>query len=93
MDHRVVIGVLVGAALGTSIAQGLHAQAMPPAIAIIDVSGVTDPEGFKAVTQTPDGVTAAVMLGGRYVARTDKITVLSGAAPKRFVIIAFDNLE
>ena len=32
--------------------------------------------------------------GGHYIARTQNITALDGAAPpKRFIIIAFDSLE
>jgi len=31
--------------------------------------------------------------GGRYLVRTEEITALDGTAPKRFVIIAFDDAE
>ena len=31
--------------------------------------------------------------GGKYIARTEKITSLDGTPPKRFVIIAFDNVD
>jgi uncharacterized protein (DUF1330 family) len=30
---------------------------------------------------------------GRYLARTDNLTALDGAAPKRFVMIAFDSMD
>ena len=54
---------------------------------------MTDPEGFKAVTQRPTASTATVMQGGRYITRTDKITALDGAPPKRSIIIAFDDAD
>jgi uncharacterized protein (DUF1330 family) len=32
-------------------------------------------------------------LGGRFIIRTEDISALDGAPPKRFVVIAFDNVE
>jgi uncharacterized protein (DUF1330 family) len=69
-------------------------QAKPPAIVVVDISDITDPEGFKAVTQRANAnTTKAVDLGGRYIARTDKITALDGTPPKQLIIIAFDSAE
>ena len=97
MDQRIALGLtlLAGVAIGATAIQGLHAQAKPPAYAVIDISEITDPEGFKALGQRPNEAAAAVFkeLGGRYIARTDKITALDGTAPKRFIVIAFDSAE
>ena len=91
--YTVALAMLVGVGVGGAAIQGLHAQAKPPAIVVIDISDITDPEGFKAVTQRPTASTATVMQGGRYIARTSNVTALDGTTPKRFIIIAFDSAE
>jgi uncharacterized protein (DUF1330 family) len=62
--------------------------------AVVDISEIHDPEGFKAIpaspATSPSGVAAQ---GGRYITRTDKITAFDGTAPKRFIVIAFDSEE
>jgi uncharacterized protein (DUF1330 family) len=91
--YTVALAMLAGVGIGGAPIQGLHAQAKPPGIVVVDISDVTDPEGFKAVTQRPTASTATVMQGGRYIARTGNITALDGTTPKRFIIIAFDSVE
>ena len=71
--------------------QGLHAQATPPTYAVVDISSVTDPEGFKALG--PKAPLANAAFCGKFIMRTDNITASDGTAPKRFVVIAFDSLE
>jgi len=95
MNRFTTLGLVMvaGAALGAAAIQGLHAQAKPPVYAVVDISEITDPEGWKVVTQRPTASTETVKQGGRYITRTDKITALDGTAPKRFVVIAFDSLE
>ena len=93
IHFTIALSLLAGAALGAAGIHGLHAQATPPSLYVVDISDVTDPEALRVVTQRPTGSTATVMQGGRYMARTDKITALDGTPPKRFVVIAFDNLE
>jgi uncharacterized protein (DUF1330 family) len=96
MNQRIALGLtlLAGVAIGASAIQGLHAQAKPPAIVVVDISEITDPEGFKAIPASPaTSPTAVAAQGGRYITRTDKITAFDGTAPKRFVVIAFDSEE
>jgi uncharacterized protein (DUF1330 family) len=97
MNQRIALGLtlLTGIAIGGAAISALHAQAKPPTYAVVDISEITDPEGWKAVTDRPNAAAAAVFkdLGGKYLARTGNITALDGAAPKRFVIIAFDSPE
>jgi uncharacterized protein (DUF1330 family) len=66
----------------------------PGAYAIVAFNEISDPAGFKenVVLRAPDIVKKA---GGHFLARTDKITVLRAADPplKRYVIIAFDNVQ
>jgi uncharacterized protein (DUF1330 family) len=88
------LGMVVGAGLGVGAVTALHAQAKPPAYFVIEINKVTDPEGFKVITQRPrGGADVAKELGGHYIARTDKITALDGTAPQRFIAYAFDSVE
>ena len=89
------LGMIAGTVIGAAAISGLHAQAKPPSYYVVDISEITDAEGFKAIGQRSDAAGAAVFkdLGGRYITRTDKITALDGTAPKRFIVIAFDSAE
>jgi uncharacterized protein (DUF1330 family) len=84
--------IVLGVAVYGAIVQGLRAQAAPPVYVVVEISDVTDPEGFKAVP-AKSGPETLAPFGGRYVIRTEKITPLDGTAPKRFVVIAFDSME
>ena len=89
-NYKVAIALVAGVAIGGSIIQGLHAQATPPAYFVADISAVTDPEALKAAGgQSQTAVTA---FGGKTIVRTENITPITGTAPKRFVVIAFDSL-
>jgi len=92
-NYKLALTLLAGVALGAAATRVLHAQAKPPGIVVVDISEITDPEGFKAVTQRPTASTATVMQGGRYIARTANVTALDGPAPQRSIIIAFDSVE
>jgi uncharacterized protein (DUF1330 family) len=91
-NRKLAIALVASIAAGGAIIQGLHAQAKPPVYVVVDIADITDTEGFKAIIplSAPDTLTP---FGGRYVIRTDKITALDGTPPKRFVVIAFDNVE
>ena len=91
--YKIGIALIAGATIGGVAVQALHAQAKPPVIVIVDISAVTDPDGFKAVTQRPTASTATVMQGGHYISRSSKITAIDGTAPSRYVIISFDSAE
>ena len=94
-SHVIGLSMLAGIAVGAVAIQGLHAQAKPPVYFVADISEVTNPEAWKAVTGRPMPALDAIMkdFGGRYLARTDKITALDGAASKRYILIAFDSVE
>jgi uncharacterized protein (DUF1330 family) len=86
--------MLAGVAVGAFAVQGLHAQAKPPTYIVIDIAKMTDAEGFKAVTSSPAAGPARLKeLGGRYVIRSTAMIALDGAAPARFVVLAFDSKE
>ena len=90
--HLIGLSVLT---LGAIAVQELHAQANPPVYFVSEISEVTDPEAFKAVRERPaeSGAASLKDFGGQYISRTENITALDGTAPKRFVIIRFDNGE
>jgi uncharacterized protein (DUF1330 family) len=92
---KTTFAVVAGAALGAVAIQALHAQAKPPAYAVVDISEITDPEGYKAVGGRSNAAAQAssTQLGGKQIARTDKIIALDGTPPKRFVINAFESVE
>jgi uncharacterized protein (DUF1330 family) len=88
--YKLTIAIAAGAAIGGSVVQGIHAQATPPTYVVVDISDITDSEGFKALIPKAEPATAP--FGGKFIVRTDKITATDGTPPKRFVIIAFDSL-
>jgi uncharacterized protein (DUF1330 family) len=90
-NHKLVIALTAGVVIGGALIQGLHAQATPPTYVVVDISAVTDPEGFKAIPPKA-GPESMAAFGGKYVIRTEAITALDGTPPKRFVVIAFDSL-
>jgi uncharacterized protein (DUF1330 family) len=90
-NYKLAVALVAGLAAGGAIIQELHAQATPPAYVIVDISDVTDPEGFKALPPK-SGPETLVPFGGKYIIRTEKITPLDGTAPKRFVLIEFDSV-
>jgi uncharacterized protein (DUF1330 family) len=93
--YKVALAMLAGVGIGGAAIQAIHAQAKPPVIVVVDISDITDPDGFKAIGQRTNEAAAAVFgeLGGRYLARTANITAFDGAPPKRFVLISFDSME
>ena len=91
LNHKLAISLVAGAAVGGAVIQGLHAQATPPVYVVVDISDITDPQGFKAIPPKSGPETLAPF-GGKYIIRTDKITALDGTPPKRFVVIAFDSV-
>ena len=88
-NHKLAIALFAGLAIGGTVIQGIHAQATPPTYAVIDISEITDPEEFKAIHSKAGA--AATPFGGKFVAATESITAVDGAAPKRFVVISFDS--
>jgi uncharacterized protein (DUF1330 family) len=86
------LALLAGVAIGAVAVSGLHAQGTSPgAYFIVDISAVTNPDLFK--TLLPKAGPAMAPFGGKYVMRTENITGLHGPPPKRFVVIAFENMD
>ena len=94
MNRYVSLGLamLAGAALSSGI-NALHAQGKAAgAYAVLDISEIVDPGAMKDIVAKAGAAVKAS--GGQYLARTDKVTALSGGTPpKRFVIIGFDSVD
>ena len=93
--HVIGLSMLAGVALGAIAVQGLHAQAKPPVYVVTDISEITDTGGQEANKgRSMASVQAAIKkFGGRYLARTEKITALDGTPPKRIIIWSFASPE
>jgi uncharacterized protein (DUF1330 family) len=91
-NHKLALAVLAGVAIGVAGATAIHAQQVkaPPAYVIAEVE-VTDPTTFQKYAEKVPGTLAP--FNGHYLVRGGKIQALEGEAPKRFVVIAFDNAE
>jgi uncharacterized protein (DUF1330 family) len=88
----VALSLLVGAATGAAVIQGLHAQTKPPAYAIVEID-VTNPDPY-AKEYAPTAGKALQDAGGKYLARAGKTAAIEGDPPKsRVVILAYESLE
>jgi uncharacterized protein (DUF1330 family) len=90
--YTATLAILAGVAIGATAVSGLHAQSKSPgAYVIVDISEITNPDGFKQLF--PKAPAAVAAFGGQFVTRTEKITGLDGTAPKRFIIIGFESVD
>ena len=91
-NHKIVLAVVAGAALGAAAVQGLHAQAKPKAY-IVSETEVIDPAAQAAYTPQAQAVARAA--GGRPggVPAGGKIVGLVGEPPKRFAVSEWESLE
>jgi uncharacterized protein (DUF1330 family) len=84
------LAMVVGIAIAGSAANRLSAQGTAGAYAIIEISEVSDAQGYRKVIEDSPAVTSA--FGGRYIVRTDNIISLEGTPPNRLIVIAFENV-
>ena len=89
---KLAVALAAGAVVGGMAVQGLRAQTSPPSYVVVDISDITDPEGYKAII-SKSAPSSIAQFGGKYVIRTENIVAVEGVAPKRFVVIAFDNSD
>jgi uncharacterized protein (DUF1330 family) len=87
---KIVLAVVVGAALGAAAVQGLHAQAKPKAY-IVSESEVLD--AATAAAYSPLSQAAQKAAGGRSFRTTGKTVAIVGVAPKRVGLSEWDSLE
>jgi uncharacterized protein (DUF1330 family) len=88
---KTAVVLSVGAIIGATAGNQLHAQDKGPGYVITDFTEITDPAAFAAGI---GGVPAAIAAqGGKILVRTDAAVALDGTPPKRFAIFAFDSVE
>ena len=87
---KIVLAVVVGAALGAAAVQGLHAQAKPKAY-IVSESEVLDAAAVAAYSPLIQAAQKAA--GGRSFRTTGKTVAIVGVAPKRVGLSEWDSLE
>jgi len=86
------LALVAGAAIGGAAIQTLHAQAKPPAFAVVEID-VTNQDAFLK-EYSPIAGKALTEAGGKYLARGGKNVGIDGEPPKsRTVILAFENIE
>lgn len=91
-NHKLVVALLMGAAIGAGGAAAIHARQIKPAPAyVVAEVDVINPEAFKEYAAKAPGTMAP--FNGRYIIRGGKTVSLEGEPPKRFVVIAFDSME
>jgi len=92
-NHKLVLALLAGAAIGVASSSGIHAQQtkVPPGYVIAEVE-VTDPTTMQKYGEKVPETLA--LFEHRYVIRSSKVQGLEGEPPKGgIVVIAFDSVE
>lgn len=91
-NHKIMLGVLVGALIGVAGATAIHARQMKmlPGYVVAEVD-ITDPATFQKYAAKAPGTIE--QYGGHYVIRNGKNESIEGDAPKRFVVIQFESVE
>jgi len=89
-SFKLAVALLVGATAGILAVQGLHAQAKPVAYTIAEIE-IIDQDAFKDFSSKAGPVIQAA--SGKFLARGGQVTAVEGDAPKRIVLITFENVD
>ena len=91
-NHKLVLAVLAGVAIGVAGAKAIHAQQVkaPPAYVIGEVD-VMDATTFQKYVEKVSETLAP--FNHHYLVRGGKTQAVEGEAPKAIVVIAFDSAE
>lgn len=93
IQYAVALALTTGVGVGAVATGGLQARATPPVYFVVEIDEITDASGFEDLRKTgPRNIVEVKYNDGRYIARTENITALDGAAPKFFAFIAFANM-
>src|SRR5271169_6700597 len=97
-NYALALAALVGCGLGAMAAQGLHAQVKPPIYYVVEVE-TSDPAAYEKEF-APQAQAIIKAAGGRFVAiggagatGAKALTPIEGEAPKRIVVMVWDNME
>jgi uncharacterized protein (DUF1330 family) len=89
-NSKIVLALVLGAALGAASVHGLHAQAKPKAY-IVTESEILD--AAAAAAYSPKNQAAQAAAGGRSFRTTGKVTAIVGTAPQRVGLSEWDNVD
>ena len=91
-NRELALAVLAGVAIGVGGASAIHARQVkaPPAYIISEVDVADSAAYQKYAEKVPETLAP---FNGHFLVRGGKTKALEGDAPKRFVVIAFDNAE
>lgn len=94
LNWKLAVALCVGLVGGAALAEGLRAESKS-VLYIVEIEDIANADAFRAVTGRSDASAGdrVTKMGGRYVARTDRITAVDGSPPKRLIIQAFDSME
>ena len=87
----VALSVLVGFAAGAGTVHGLHAQAQPPAYAVVEMD-VQQPDEF-ATEFVPLAMKAVTDQHGKFLAPPGITSSIEGRPPTRAALIAFESVD
>ncbi|HLW92215.1 MAG TPA: DUF1330 domain-containing protein [Roseiarcus sp.] len=89
-----IIAALVAGGFVSGVAvQGLRAQGKPLVYVVVDIRSTNNPDALKTIAEKAAASSSVADFGGKTIIRTNEITAFDGAAPKRFVLIAFDSVD
>ena len=81
--YKLALAILGAATAGGLAVQALHAQAKPPVYVVIDIAEVVDAQAQRANTDRPSASTPTTQQGGKYLARSGKITRIDSLVSKK----------
>ena len=90
MKYAIGISLVVGAAIGATAMQGLHAQATLPAYSVSEIE-ISDQAAYAPISEILQAENKK--MGAKALARGGKIEVVEGTAPKRVVINQWPSME
>jgi len=93
LSAKLAGSVLLGMTVGGAVTQAIHAQARPPAFAVVEID-VSNPEGFQK-EYSPNAGKIMDAAGGKYLTRgpSRKVSIDGEPVKPTTVIIQFENLE
>jgi uncharacterized protein (DUF1330 family) len=93
LSAKLAGSVLLGMTVGGAVTQAIHAQARPPAFAVVEID-VSNPDGFQK-EYSPNAGKIMDAAGGKYLTRgpSRKVSIDGEPVKPTTVIIQFESLE
>jgi uncharacterized protein (DUF1330 family) len=91
MNYGMVLAILAGVGIGGLAVQGIHAQTKPPAYYVVEIDAKNEDVLNKEWAPKADQTIKDA--GGAYLVRSTTVEHIEGIAPKRILIIKWDNID